>query len=83
MGACRQTLVRCAVLLALAMTSIPPHPVAAQGNPTATISGRVMDPQGLPVPGVLVTVASPVLQGIRTATTSINGGLHPSVPAGG
>ena len=83
MRACRQALVRCAVLLALAITSIPPHPVSAQGNPTGTISGRVTDPQGLPVPGTLVTVVSPALQGVRTATTSINGDyILPFLPAG-
>jgi hypothetical protein len=65
------------------MTSIPPQPVAAQGNPTGTISGRVTDPQGLPVPGVLVTVASPALQGVRTATTSSNGDyILPFLPPG-
>jgi len=83
MRACHQAAVRCAVLLALAMTSIPPHPVAAQGNPTGTISGRVTDPDGLPVPGVLVTIASPALQGVRTATTSTNGDyILPFLPVG-
>src|SRR5262245_2464285 len=56
---------------------------AAQGNPTGTISGRVVDPTGLAVPGVTVTVASPVLQGTRTATTSANGDyIIPFLPAG-
>ena len=83
MCAYRQAVLRYAVLLALATTFIPPHPLAAQGNPTGTISGRVTDPESLPVPGVLVTVASPVLQGVRTTTTSTNGDyVIPFLPAG-
>jgi hypothetical protein len=38
-----------------------------------TISGRVIDGQGLPLPGVTVNAASPNLQGVRTSTTSANG----------
>jgi Carboxypeptidase regulatory-like domain/TonB-dependent Receptor Plug Domain len=57
--------------------------VAAQGNPTGAISGRVVDPGGLAIPGVLVTVRSPVLQGARTATTSTNGDyMIPFLPPG-
>jgi hypothetical protein len=56
---------------------------AAQGNPTGTISGHIIDPGDLPVPGVTVTVASPVLQGVRTAVTSANGDyIIPFLPAG-
>src|SRR5262245_4689307 len=55
----------------------------AQGNPTGTISGHVVDPDGLAVPGATVSVASPVLQGVRTATTSGNGDyIIPFLPAG-
>src|SRR5213079_1176863 len=51
--------------------------------PTGTISGHVSDPDGLAVPGATVTVASPVLQGLRTATTSANGDyIIPFLPAG-
>lgn len=57
-------------------------PVAAQ-NPTGTISGRVVDSEGLPVPGTTVTIESPALQGVRTATTSGNGDyIFPFVPPG-
>src|SRR6266545_3922023 len=71
------------VLLAVALIVAAGAGVAAQGNPTGTISGRVTDPDGLSVPGVLVTVASPVLQGARTATTSTNGDfIVPFLPAG-
>ena len=55
----------------------------AQGNPTATITGQVTDPDNLALPGVTVTVASPVLQGVRTAVTSANGDyIIPFLPAG-
>src|SRR5712671_626972 len=56
---------------------------AAQGNPTGTISGHVVDPDRLGVPGVTITVSSPALQGVRTATTSVNGDyIIPFLPAG-
>jgi outer membrane receptor for ferrienterochelin and colicin len=83
MHACHQAVVRCVVLLALATIPAAEAAGVAQGHPTGTISGRVTDPDGLPVPGVLVTVASPVLQGVRTATTSTNGDyIVPFLPAG-
>ena len=44
--------------------------VFAQGNPTGTITGSVVDQDGLVLPGVTVTAASPVLQGVRTVVTS-------------
>ena len=57
--------------------------VFAQGNPTGTITGQVMDPDGLVLPGVTVTAASPVLQGVRTVVTSANGDyIIPFLPAG-
>jgi hypothetical protein len=55
----------------------------AQTNPTATLSGKVVDPQGLSLPGVTVTAQSPALQGVRTATTSTNGDyIFPFLPPG-
>lgn len=55
----------------------------AQGDPTGTISGRVTDPDNLALPGVTVSVQSPVLQGVRTAVTSANGDyIVPFLPAG-
>jgi len=57
--------------------------VFAQGNPTGTISGHVTDPDNLALPGVTVTAASPVLQGVRTVVTSVNGDyIIPFLPAG-
>lgn len=57
--------------------------VAAQGNPTGAIRGQVLDPDGLTLPGVTVTVTASVLQGARTAVTTANGDyLIPFLPAG-
>lgn len=47
--------------------------LARAQSTTGTISGRVVDQQQLPVPGVTVNAESPNLQGIRTAITSENG----------
>src|SRR6476661_2736347 len=46
---------------------------AAAQTTTGTISGHVVDTQGLALPGVAVSAESPNLQGIRTVTTSENG----------
>ena len=55
----------------------------AQGNPTGGIQGKVLDPDGLALPGVTVTVASPALQGTRTVVTSVNGDyIIPFLPPG-
>ena len=71
------TLFTLVIVLGLAATT------AGQGNPTGTISGHVADSAGLSVPGATVTVSSPVLQGVRTATTSANGDyIIPFLPAG-
>jgi outer membrane receptor protein involved in Fe transport len=65
----------CALLLAL--------PVLSQGLPSGTLSGRVTAADGSALPGVLVTVTSPALQGARTATTSENGDYNiPLLPPG-
>jgi len=56
---------------------------SAQGNPTGVIRGVVTDPDGLPLPGVTITVSSPALQGVRTIVTSSNGDfLIPFLPPG-
>jgi hypothetical protein len=44
--------------------------VASAQSTTGTISGHVSDSQGLALPGVTVSVASPNLQGIRSTVTS-------------
>lgn len=56
----------CAVILTLGRS-------AAAQSITGTISGRVTDSQGLPLPGVTVTVASTNLQGVRATATEANG----------
>jgi outer membrane receptor protein involved in Fe transport len=57
-------------------------PALAQ-NPTGTITGRVVDSQGLPITGVTVTVTSPALQGVRTTRTTENGDfILPLLPPG-
>src|SRR4051794_1702290 len=57
--------------------------VQAQST-TGTITGRVVDAQGLPVPGATVAAMSPNLQGTRETVTSANGdyilSLLPSGP---
>lgn len=56
---------------------------AAQGNPTGTISGRVMQQDEAVLPGVTVTASSPTLQGVRDVTTSANGDfILPFLPPG-
>jgi hypothetical protein len=65
---------------ALALLALPALP---QTNPTGTISGKVADQQGLPLPGVAVTAQSPNLQGSRSVTTSTNGDyIIPFLPTG-
>jgi outer membrane receptor for ferrienterochelin and colicin len=50
---------------------------------TGTLVGTVTSSDGSALPGVSVTIASPALQGNRTAVTSENGGYHfPALPPG-
>lgn len=57
--------------------------LAAQGVQTGTIRGVIHDDQGLAVPGVTVTVASPALQTPRTQTTDATGAYtFPNLPPG-
>ncbi len=74
---------RRAVLMSLLLALLLPAFALAQGNPTGAISGQVVDPDGLALPGVTVTAVSPVLQGTRTAVTSANGDyMIPFLPPG-
>jgi hypothetical protein len=69
-------------LLAIVVFALVAAPLLAQGNPTAKLSGRVSS-DGEALPGVLVTVDSPALQGTRTAFTTTNGDyIFPSLPPG-
>jgi outer membrane receptor protein involved in Fe transport len=55
---------------------------AAQSIPTSTLTGKVIADDA-PLPGVLVTAASPSLQGTRTAVTSNSGDyMIPLLPPG-
>ena len=73
---------RVIVWLAVVCVIVTAAPVAAQST-TGTISGRVSDSQGLPLPGVTVSATSNNLQGARETVTSENGdyilSLLPSV----
>lgn len=52
-------------------------------NPTGTLSGSVTDSDGANLPGVTVSVTSPMLQGTRTAETGVNGAYKLAfLPAG-
>ena len=72
-----------ASLLVLAGLLALPAGLRAQGNTTGTISGQVESQDGAPLPGVTVEVSSPVLQGVRSTTTSSNGDyIFTLLPAG-
>ena len=74
---------RLKIVALLAAVLLAAVPLRAQTNPTGTISGKVVDQEGLPVPGATVTVQSPAMQGSRSATTSANGDyIIPFLPAG-
>jgi len=56
---------------------------ASAQTTTGTISGHVIDGQGLALPGVTVSAASPNLQGVRTVVTSGNGDyIFTALPSG-
>lgn len=56
--------------------------VFGQSNPTATLSGKVTT-EGAPLPGVLVSLTSPNLQGTRTGVTTEAGDyVFPFLPPG-
>jgi len=70
--------------LALALTlALAAASAWAQGSQTGTVTGRVESSDGNPLPGVTVTITSPVLQGERTAVTTENGDyIFKGLPAG-
>lgn len=63
---------RLQLLILVAGLSLLAAPAAAQST-TGTISGRVVDAQGLSVPGVTIVATSTNLQGTRETVTSENG----------
>ena len=55
----------------------------ASAQTTGTISGRIVDGQGLGIPGVTINVESPNLQGIESVVSSSNGDyIVPLLPPG-
>lgn len=71
------------LLAALLVAAVGSGTASGQGNPTGNITGKVTDPDGLMLPGVTVTAASPALQGVKTAVTSENGDyIIPFLPPG-
>jgi len=58
-------------LLIVALLAISSTGIAAQDTTTGSIGGRILDSQGLPIPGVTVTVGSP--QGSHTFVTDSDG----------
>src|SRR5262245_23327440 len=61
------------VALSFSVAMLAVASLASAQTTTGTISGRVIDAQQLPVPGVTVNAESDNLQGIRTTVTSENG----------
>jgi outer membrane receptor for ferrienterochelin and colicin len=71
------------VLSGVVVCLLAAAPVLAQGNPTGSIAGQIRSEAGSGLPGVTVTVSSPVLQGARSAVTSEHGDyLLPFLPPG-
>jgi hypothetical protein len=68
----RYSPLKVAALLLICWLALPSAAALAQA-PTGTIGGRVTDSQGGVIPGVVVTVSSPNLQGEQKATTTANG----------
>src|SRR5688572_32356498 len=68
-------------LVLVCLLALLPAVLFAQGT-TGTLVGTVTS-GGTPIPGVLVTISSPSLQGTRTAVTGVGGGYHfQSLPPG-
>ena len=79
----RMRLMRSVVFLSIAVAALLPAPAFSQGTLTGTISGQVVDPSGLPLPGATVALSSPRLQGVRSVVTTNHGDyIFPFLPAG-
>src|SRR4051812_2994665 len=61
------------VRILVAVMTLAAATTAAAQSTTGTISGHVIDMQGLAVPGATITATSPNLQGTRQTVTSENG----------
>ncbi len=72
-----------ATTLALLVASSTWGRAQSVGATTGAINGKVTDTTGAVLPGVSVTVASPAMQGTRSAPTSADGAYRfPAVPPG-
>jgi hypothetical protein len=75
-----------AVVIGLAVCLLALLPLAAQAQVTRTgvIQGQITDPEGLPLPGAMVTIASPqLIGGEQMATTGADGRYRfPALPPG-
>jgi hypothetical protein len=70
-------------LSALVLVAVSAAPLFAQGEQSGAIRGRLSSSDGLSLPGAVVTVASPSLQGDRTAVADVNGVYSiPGLPPG-
>jgi hypothetical protein len=69
--------------LVIAIGSIAPATLTAQGLQTGTLQGTVKDQSDAVLPGVTISVTSPALQGAREAVTDGNGFYTiPALPPG-
>ncbi len=70
-------------LMTWAMVTLLAATGLGQTTPTGTLTGKVVDASGAVLPGVVVTLTSPALQGARSATSSGQGDyIIPFLPAG-
>jgi outer membrane receptor for ferrienterochelin and colicin len=73
----RRPITSCLLILFIATSAL-----AQVSGTTSQLSG-IVTTDGKPIPGVTVTVTSPALQGVRTATTGDAGGyVFPALPPG-
>src|SRR5438128_3115659 len=71
----------CLYVVALILVSVAP--AFAQGEQSGAIRGRLSSSDGLALPGAVVTVTSPSLQGDRSAVSDTNGVYSiPGLPPG-
>jgi hypothetical protein len=67
----------------VALLLVSSAPLFAQGEQSGAIRGRLSSSDGLALPGAVVTVVSPSLQGDRSAVSDVNGVYSiPGLPPG-
>ena len=71
------------ISLTLVLGSVAAALAQSVSATTGAINGKVTDRTAAVLPGVTVTISSPAMQGVRTATTSEDGSYRfPAVPPG-